>query len=477
MDIKGYRATEDGETLIVHDVPIFVECERGENVFDADWIREAVALAKKEAAGGYHPPLHIRHHEMATELNDSVRPAGFFRITGAKSMTFKGEKKLAIFADLHVTHFDARHDIIANRLPYRSVEIFNVDEPGIGSLALLDHEAPYLQLPMLFVDVEKRDANGEILPTYATASFSNPWAKSKRPPSGLVACFRRGESAVIITKDPSMEDDQNTNDEAETVESTETGAQNFNAPPFEKKDDGEEGTEGGEAEGDESTESPEPAKLDCGAVCDAIMDGSITVADYKNIRAAMDQQEAAAAAAEQPQPNPMQPGAPAAQQPAQAPAPNQAMSNSDDSKQITAREATLQGRIDALEAANAERDAADTRRRDVDEAMQRLEGRPLGADFRSKLEDMHTSGGPEAFRKYVDSMVDTFAAAATGDGARAAAFAAQSEDLSPVAASFQEEGPEAVELAAKFSAEWAQLRGFTRMSEEEYVKTNMARRN
>ena len=41
----GYKATEKDGVLVIHNVPIFVECQRGEHNFDKNWISQAVAKA------------------------------------------------------------------------------------------------------------------------------------------------------------------------------------------------------------------------------------------------------------------------------------------------------------------------------------------------------------------------------------------------------------------------------------------------
>ena len=48
--VSGYRATRNTQGhLTIHEVPIFVECTRGEMCFDAKWIATAVAKAQQAA--------------------------------------------------------------------------------------------------------------------------------------------------------------------------------------------------------------------------------------------------------------------------------------------------------------------------------------------------------------------------------------------------------------------------------------------
>lgn len=156
--MHGYSATRDAQGILtIHRVPIFVECSRDEHQFDASWISQAVNRANRAAAEGYFPPLHIRHHEAGQE----VRPAGYFKIVGTSPIQFKGAMRVAVLADLVVTDPAVQDEVLAKRLPYRSVEIFDADEPNLDSLALLDHEAPYLELPMLMVSQVDQSARGE----------------------------------------------------------------------------------------------------------------------------------------------------------------------------------------------------------------------------------------------------------------------------------------------------------------------------
>ena len=151
--------TPQGKALIVHRVPIFCECERPDHdiSFDRDWIGQAVEAAKRGESEGYLPPLHVVHHGSG----EPVRRAGMFRVTGTGSIQLHGTPRLAIFADLIVTDPAAIEDVLAGRLPYRSVEIFKRDVAKIDTLALLEHEAPYLELPLLMIS-KLRDGDSSI---------------------------------------------------------------------------------------------------------------------------------------------------------------------------------------------------------------------------------------------------------------------------------------------------------------------------
>jgi hypothetical protein len=469
--MRGYKATRDADgVLTIHRVPIFVECKRGDVEFDTAWISTAVAKAKQAEREGYLPPLHIRHHESSTDLNDSVRAAGFFRVLGTAQITFKGARRVAIMADLVVTDPLVQDDVLAKRLPYRSVEIFDVESPAIDSLALLDHEAPYLELPMLMVAEVEEPAKDEHtirnvdtcvpgssgLVRVANATFANPWqTESPENADLVVACFRRGRSAHLFFEDPregeamtTKKTDEKKVDEKKVDKPT---GQNF-------ADDGDKGGDD-EKKTDGDGENMEDGGLDVGAVVKAIESGDISVKDMDAILAAI---EAQRADAEEPEAE----EAPPVAAPAAAPG----------AEAMSAEMAAMQGQLDAQEARMNERDEAEAQREDVSAALKRLDGRPLGADLETKLTAFRRDHGAEAFKAYVDSVAETFGKL-SGDDIDAEAFIGQVKNAPEAALRYQEHGTDAVEKAARFSREWEELktRNMVRTSQDRYVQINMER--
>lgn len=428
----GYRATREGDTLTVHRVPIFVECERGEHNFDAVWIAQAVATAHQDERESYLPPLHVRHHEPSTDATNSVRAAGVFRILGAEPITFKGSRRTAILADLIITNPEIAAEVEAMRLPYRSVEIFNVDRPKIDSLALLDHEAPFLELPMLMVaDVEEITRAGD---------------------SPMVACFRRGAGARLLFREENPMETKTKAAEAEpfgagVVDETKTALFADDA----KKDDDAKG-EDMEADGG----------LDVAAVCKAIESGEISVSDMDAILAAIQAQKTETA----PEEEDVAGGAPAA-------APGyEAMKNEPDTD-LAAQFAALRGENEGLKARLDERDAAEQRTRDVAEAVTRLDGRPLGADLEERLMSFHAEHGGAAFAAYVDGLAKSVGVLPRDDS-RGAAFASQLGSVPEVAMKYQDRGTDAVDKAARIAREWEEQQGAgLRVPLERYVELNM----
>lgn len=468
----GYNATLDGGVLTIHRVPIFVECTRGEHVFDGGWIKEAVAMAKLAERELYYPPLHVRHHG---DEQAGVRAAGFFKILGTAPITFKGQRKTAIIADLVVTDVSVQDEVMQARLPYRSVEIFNVEKPTINGLALLDHEAPFLELPMLMVssledntpperpgthvcDTSEPGASG--LRRVANATFSASWqmdaTKDDQP---VVACFSRGHHAHLLFHE---EDTMTPAELAAKKAADEAAAQtaaNLKADGEEGKDENMEGDDDGEG-GDDTG-----SKLDVSAIVTAIESGEIAVKDMDAICAAIQAQgsqteeEDTAPVANVP--------APAAAPGAEAMTAKKTDAQSVEMAALAGENAALKGRMDAM-------DAEKKRNTDVAAAMARLEGRALGADTRAEMHKFHADHGPAAFEAYVGAMEKNTGVLPDTSGA-ASAFLGQSSG-SKVAMKYQEEGTAAMDKAVKFSGIWADLksRNLTRKTEEEYVAINMA---
>ena len=138
--------------------------------------------------------------------------------------------------------------------------------------------------------------------------------------------------------------------------------------------------------------------------------------------------------------------------------------------------AKMQGKIDALEARDKQRDDTDTRKSDVDEACDRLKDRAMGADLRGKLLKFHSDHGPAAFKAYVDETVATFGAMTGNTTGDTVQFTANDPKSPAVVLKFYKQGPDEGERAARFAANWQELRDHglhLGSSQERYVETNM----
>jgi len=152
-----YRAQQAGDgTWTIYDVPIFavhVDDRSGGKpiAFTVKWLEKALKRGKTRHGEGYYPPLHISHHG-----DGEVEAAGRVRFTSIKPHPHGGQNIATLFADLVGVRPDVYQRIRKGELPYRSVEILDVDEPEIDSLALLDDEVPYFRFPLLKIGTEKR---------------------------------------------------------------------------------------------------------------------------------------------------------------------------------------------------------------------------------------------------------------------------------------------------------------------------------
>jgi len=450
MEAPGFEVTKTDVATIFHRVPIFAECTRGELVFDAEWIAAAVAEAKAGERDGHLPPLHTRHHEPATDQTDAVQSAGVFRVLEAAPLSFKGKRLTAIYADLIVTDSHLADELGKMRYPYRSVEIFEPDgAPKINGLALLDHEAPYLELPMLMAGEVNDRTNDPSVAGVASATFAIDF--SSQPTNPALGSVRRDSRAFLLFKfdgaDPMTTKTKTPEElEAEKVAaaaaSSETPAGNF-ADDEEEHQGAEEDGEGG---------------IDVAAVASAIESGAISVADMDIILAAIQAQTSETTEED------------SAEDVAPAPVPGAEIMKGRNGVNF----ARLEGENQALKARLDKRDADDKRNTDVAEALERLEGRPLGSDLKLRLATFHkrAKGDAVLFKEYVETMARTAGELADDDSA-GAAFASQPKTPS-VAMRFSSLGTDAVEKAAGFAREHQHgYRG--RATEESYVTINMRR--
>ncbi len=467
----GYRTSRvtggpfDG-ALVVHDVPIFCDCERGDLTFSRDWILSAVQRAKrKESEDDFLPPLHVRHHEPETAMTNAVQYAGVFRITGVQPLHLDGAARLGVFADLIVTEGWAQSDIRRMRYPYRSVEIFDPlgDEPAIDGLALLDHEAPFLAMPMLKIQGGGPGAHATsgLTENVPSGTFRDRWTMDAGGDGELViACFRKGSTTHVLFRAESTEssDMTKTKDKPDAKDGARFADDEHKDP---------ETAKAGKGDGDDEQSNMEGESFDLKALLAAIKDGKISVADLKELQAAIAEQETGAADTEDVDTAPA---------PAATPGAGEAMKKTGEDAVTFAK---LQGRIDALEAKDAAREKADNRKTAVSAALKRLGDRPLPENFQAQLETVFDKCGAEGFKAYVDTFAATFAAIGEtiDDEDVKQAFTGQRSGaaLSSAASKYATLGATAADKAAHFSAEWKQLHESraVRMSEERYLELNM----
>lgn len=211
-----YRVTRhpDG-TITVHDVPIFAECFRApkpradgtmpafDGNFNAAWIREAVRNAQQRHSEGFFGPVHVRHHEK-TAVGEEARRAGTFQVTGTSVIRYEGQPRLAVMADITLTDESAQFDVLKERVPYRSIETLHpATRPEFDSLALLDHEVPFLRLPNMTIgEVDDQSSEDGAVPC---GTFSEPWEMGALDDAGpMVAYFSQGERTALLFREEPM---------------------------------------------------------------------------------------------------------------------------------------------------------------------------------------------------------------------------------------------------------------------------------
>ena len=145
---------KDG-TFNIRNVPIFADHKvpGTKQHVGSKWLNAAVKKNQQRfAEDGFKAPLHIQHHGKGSK----PEPAGFFMPTGVKAARFEGKDRDVIFADLLEIPKDKFEQIRKGLLPFRSVEILDLDSPEISSLALLDTEVPFFRFKPLKVNTVKK---------------------------------------------------------------------------------------------------------------------------------------------------------------------------------------------------------------------------------------------------------------------------------------------------------------------------------
>ena len=367
----NFKWTENPDgTVTVHNVPIFSTCIRGETKYDRAWLDAAASFAAQAAKDGHFPPMHVHHHGGS----DRPQSAGAFHIKGVREMPFKGRKVPMHVADLIFTNLSVFNAVKDKRLLYRSVE---TDHAGkrILSLALLDSEAPFFDLPMTTVQEEPAES--------ATNDLGGEVVASE---TGVpVLAFARSDSTRVLMEFQ-MADEVTT--ETTGADNTRTfdwrKAPDYTAPSKFMADESEDKDEGGD---DEKMMEGETAGIDADACVKAIEDGSISLADFEAIKAAMSAREGA-----------VEEEAPAeVEAPAETEGPAEIM-------QAGAADsfAALQLEVRTLKAQQAKFMQDNERGQAIDGYLAQVvaEGRISGEGFRQELEQFAAAHGTDAMKDY-----------------------------------------------------------------------------
>lgn len=150
------QRNQDG-TYTVRGVPILADhvAPASKKKIDAKWLKAAVEEAKtRREQDGFRAPAHVGHHDLTKPGMDGTEEAGYFMPTGVVKALFEGKPRDVVMADLENIPPEVFDRIKKGRLPYRSVEILDVNKPSIDSLALLSTRVPYFRFKPLTVTEE-----------------------------------------------------------------------------------------------------------------------------------------------------------------------------------------------------------------------------------------------------------------------------------------------------------------------------------
>jgi hypothetical protein len=141
-------------TFNVLDVPILAALApgefprpRNEEPIDAAWMRKAIETARAREAEGHVGSVHVHHHDDGEQVED----AGKLQLSRVGEVTYEGQKKDALFANLIRVPKAIFERIAAGQLPYRSIEGQPWNKHEVDSLSLMPTKTPFWRLPMLGV--------------------------------------------------------------------------------------------------------------------------------------------------------------------------------------------------------------------------------------------------------------------------------------------------------------------------------------
>lgn len=438
----NFRMEKDsgGRGWWVRDVPIFAVCSKSGIDFDEDWLDDAIDYNVKMEANRGAMPVVIQHTPDKPG-DPELQPAGMAYNTRKAPIRSKtGVVKPGAVVDILFTNRDAAERARNNELLWRSPEIpaTRVGDKLVAKrrfklLSLLDRHAPHNDdLPVLTF-------KGESGQLWKTDADGQPWTISKGEP---VLAFSANDDLIVALMEPEAmaETDKptiagmtfNPRTSSGTLTTSDGNTVEFDSSILLKfaDDDGGDDDGGGDA------------KLDVAAVCKAIEDGSISIAEFAEITAAME----AAASASAPTDDDASPDA--------------AMEDDEDKvedgpgdvgMQNTEEVVKLSARVETLEAEKAVREKRDACNAAADAAISDLAGRETPADIRDRLIKFGEAHGADAIKFYADDLKATlppktpltFEDAIGGD----------TSGLPEEVLKFQAKGPDAFEWAIKEARE------------------------
>lgn len=442
FQLHEYASQRIGHELHVYDVPIFSECTLGGHLFDAAWIHAAFANTARLNAEGYAGPLHERHHGDGLDGGGGVRGAGDFVVTRVGPMAVDGGTRETIFATLRFTDPAQAAEAERGAFLWRSIEITpnDFELQRLSSVALLRHEPPWLKFPnmrlratggLIQAEAEagnaKNEAPGEIDSRELVIASEGSAAHAAAAPL-LAFCFSERRTMTKRTT-------------PRTVKASEDKQKE---------------------EGSTAADSPTVDPAAFAAIVEAVKAKTLTVEQMEQLLGALQE---AMGPAEEPEGEPT-PGPAEAQDPEEdeerrslagvaARAPRAAAPKGKQLQTLAAAEARAVAAEIRAEAAESAQNRAST----VEKDLLRFHGRPMGANFRGRLEAAYDRLGPDGYAYFVDEL-DRTAIGAVGREPRPTAAASESNSgaLPEEALAYSDQGERAVVRASEHYARWRELR-------------------
>ena len=436
----------DGNWSILN-VPIFSENDRNpKHKVDKAWLEAALEKANyrvQHPDGAYLAPLHTQHHG----TGQSVKPAGKVKPTDVREVEYDGEKLATMFGDLVDVPDESYQEIKAGKLPYRSVEIADLNVPEITSLALLDSDAPYFRYPMLTIGKElKAGAKARRMDAELAGmtAYSVP-TKGSRAASFLYrADFKTVEDTMpnTSTKTTAAAPATFQGDEDELKKAADAAAKMAAEEP--KKED-----------------EPAPQKAQEG---DPILALLTEIKGMLQTLCGGEEGEVAAPEGE----------VPAEGEPAEmkmrAKEVKPVKKTTETTPADAAKYAALEGKVAALESTVAAGKAHELRREKLASAMKTLKGFNFATDPEAKLAEVYKAGG----EKGLDIFVSTIQEHGTKDpGEEDAEDTIPLADLPREVAMYNAMGPDRLKAAMEASSMYDAQNGRASMSRKEFIEAQM----
>jgi hypothetical protein len=123
---------------------------RNEKPIGREWLQAAVNRAAQRESEGHFGSLHLNHHG---DPNSDIF-CGALQLISVGSIKYLDEMRDCIFANFLRVPQEIFDMMKAGKLPYRSIEGSNWNDPEISSLALMPTETPFWRLPTLTIGSE-----------------------------------------------------------------------------------------------------------------------------------------------------------------------------------------------------------------------------------------------------------------------------------------------------------------------------------